>query len=223
MPSTRPLLVAAGLAALGLAGTSFAAADEAQIAVAANFTAPMKAIIETFEAVMRNVSSTLSFLRVAAFGLNHVALAIAVTGCGGDSPGAQDGDIVAVHYVGTLDDGSEFDSSYEREPLEFEVGTDQVISGFDDAVHDMQVGDKKTVRIPAEDAYGPVDPDLIFPVPIDEAPDDVAIGDEVLIDGVVYGRVIAISETDVTIDTNHRFAGQALTFEIELVSITSSN
>lgn len=148
-----------------------------------------------------------------------VALAIAVTGCGGSSEGAQDGDMVAVHYVGTLDDGTQFDSSYEREPLEFEVGTDQVIKGFDDAVHGMAVGDKKTVRIPAEDAYGPVDEDLIFPVPIEEAPEDVAIGDEVLIDGVIYGRVTALSETEVTIDTNHRFAGEALTFEIELVSI----
>lgn len=127
--------------------------------------------------------------------------------------------MVAVHYVGTLDDGTQFDSSYEREPLEFEVGTDQVIKGFDDAVHGMAVGDKKTVRIPAEDAYGPVDEDLIFPVPIEEAPEDVAIGDEVLIDGVIYGRVTALSETEVTIDTNHRFAGEALTFEIELVSI----
>lgn len=150
-----------------------------------------------------------------------IALTTVVAGCGGSSSGAQDGDMVAVHYVGTLDNGTQFDSSYEREPLEFEVGTDQVIKGFDDAVHGMAVGDKKTVRIPAEEAYGPVDEDLIFPVPIEEAPEDVAIGDEVLIDGVIYGRVTAISETEVTIDTNHRFAGEALTFEIELVSINS--
>jgi peptidylprolyl isomerase len=135
------------------------------------------------------------------------------------SGGAQDGDIVAVNYVGTLDDGTEFDSSYGREPLEFEVGTDQVIEGFDEAVHGMVVGEKKTVRIPPEEAYGPVDEELIFQVPIGDAPDDVAVGDEVLIDGVVYGRVTAIGDTDVTIDTNHRFAGQALTFELEVVSI----
>jgi FKBP-type peptidyl-prolyl cis-trans isomerase 2 len=132
---------------------------------------------------------------------------------------AQDGDIVSVHYIGTLDDGSQFDSSYEREPLTFEVGTDQVIAGFDEAVHGMAVGDKKTVRIPAEDAYGPVDEELIFRVPIEQAPDNVAVGDEVLIDGVVEGRVTAVGDTEVTIDTNHRYAGQALTFEIELVGI----
>ena len=138
---------------------------------------------------------------------------------GGDGDEAQDGDIVAVHYTGTLDDGTQFDSSRSREPLEFEVGSDQVIKGFDDAVRGMSVGETITVRIPAEDAYGPVDEELIFPVPIDQAPEDVAVGDEVLIDGVTFGRVTAISETEVTIDTNHRFAGQALTFDIEVITI----
>lgn len=156
-------------------------------------------------------------------GATGTASATTADGSGGTdasgSGGARDGDLVAVHYIGTLDDGSEFDSSHSREPLEFEVGTDQVIEGFDTAVHGMVVGDKKTVRIPPEEAYGPVDEELIFQVPIEEAPEDVALGDEVLIDGLVYGRVIEIGDIEVTIDTNHRFAGQALTFEIELVSI----
>jgi FKBP-type peptidyl-prolyl cis-trans isomerase 2 len=132
---------------------------------------------------------------------------------------AQDGDTVAVHYVGSLDDGTVFDSSREREPLSFEVGTDQVIEGFDNAVRGMKVGEVKTVRIPPEEAYGPVDPELIFSVPIEEAPDDVAVGDEVLIGGVTTGRVVEVTATEVKIDTNHLFAGQALTFEIELMSI----
>lgn len=132
---------------------------------------------------------------------------------------AADGDIVEVHYVGSLDDGTVFDSSRDREPLSFEVGTDQVIAGFDNAVRGMKVGEIKTVRIPPEEAYGAVDPELIFSVPIDEAPDDVAVGDEVLIGGVTTGRVVEVSASEVVIDTNHLFAGQALTFEIELMSI----
>ena len=124
-----------------------------------------------------------------------------------------------MHYVGTLDDGSQFDSSREREPLVFEVGTDQVIAGFDAAVNGMAVGETATVRIPPADAYGETDSELVFSVPIEEAPEDVAVGDEVLIGGVTTGAVTAVGDTEVTIDTNHRFAGQALTFEIELMSI----
>lgn len=139
---------------------------------------------------------------------------------GGEGRTAQDGDAVAVHYVGTLDDGSQFDSSRDRdEPLPFVVGSDQVIAGFDEAVRGMAVGDVVTVRIPPEDAYGERDDELEFSVPIEEAPDDVAVGDEVLIGGVTTGIVTQVTETEVVIDTNHRFAGEALTFEIELMSI----
>lgn len=139
---------------------------------------------------------------------------------GGEAAAAQDGDSVTVHYVGTLDDGSQFDSSRDRgEPLVFVVGSDQVIAGFDETVRGMVVGDVVTVRIPPEDAYGERDDELVFSVPIEEAPDDVAVGDQVLIGGVTTGVVIEVTETEVTIDTNHQYAGQALTFEIELMSI----
>ncbi len=149
-----------------------------------------------------------------------VVIGVLAYGCGGeDSDRAENGDSVAVHYVGTLDDGSQFDSSREREPLVFEVGTDQVIAGFDAAINGMAVGETATVRIPPADAYGETDPELVFSVPIEEAPEDVAVGDEVLIGGVTTGAVTAVGDTEVTIDTNHRFAGQALTFEIELMSI----
>ncbi|MDJ0925254.1 MAG: FKBP-type peptidyl-prolyl cis-trans isomerase [Acidimicrobiia bacterium] len=133
---------------------------------------------------------------------------------------AQNGDSATVHYIGTLDDGSQFDSSRDRgEPLTFVVGSDQVIRGFDDAVRGMAIGDVTTVRIPPAEAYGEVDTELIFSVPIEEAPEDVAVGDEVLIGGVTTGRVTNVTEAEVEIDTNHPFAGQALTFEIELMTI----
>ena len=170
-------------------------------------------------------------------------LALAIASCGGDVAAttttsqtavtepaepassseasvAQVGDTVQVHYVGTLDDGTEFDSSRDREPLEFLVGSDQLIAGFDQAVQGLAVGDMVTVRIPPEEAYGSVDPELIFSVPIDQAPDNVAVGDEVLIGGITPGVVTAVSTTEVTIDTNPKYAGQALTFEIEVISIT---
>jgi FKBP-type peptidyl-prolyl cis-trans isomerase 2 len=133
---------------------------------------------------------------------------------------AQEGDFVEVHYVGTLDDGSEFDASRGREPLGFLVGSEQVIGGFDDAVRGMTVGDVVTVRISPEDAYGIVDQELIFTVPLEQAPDDVAVGDAVLIGGISEGVVIEVTDAEVTIDTNHRFAGQALTFEIEVMTIS---
>lgn len=132
---------------------------------------------------------------------------------------ARAGDTVAVHYVGTLDSGEQFDSSRDREPFEFILGAEQVIDGFDAAVDGMAVGETVTVRIPAEEAYGPHDPELVFTVPIEEAPEDVAVGDRVLISEIAEAVVTEVTETEVTIDANHRFAGQALTFEIELIEI----
>ena len=144
----------------------------------------------------------------------------AAIGCSDADPNvAKDGDSVTVHYVGSRDDGSQFASSRDGDGFPFEVGADQVIKGFDDAVRGMAVGDITTTRIPPGDAYGEVDPELVFSVPIDEAPDDVAPGDEVLIGGVTTGVVKSVGLTEVVIDTNHRYAGQALTFEIELMSI----
>lgn len=149
-----------------------------------------------------------------------VVVGVIAAGCGGeDSSTAQNGDSVSVHYVGTLDDGLQFDSSRERDPHVFEVGTDQVIAGFDAAVRGMAVGDITTVRIPPAEAYGEFGPELVFSVPIEQAPEDVAVGDEVLIGGATPGVVTSVSSTEVEIDTNHRFAGKALTFEIELMSI----
>lgn len=139
----------------------------------------------------------------------------------GDPNVAQAGDVVSVHYVGTLDDGTVFDSSRDREPLEFTLGAGQVIDGFDAAVDGMTVGETKTVRIPSDEAYGPYDPTLVVTVPIENAPEGVAVGDHVLMDSSVEAIIIEVTDSTVTADANHPYAGQALTFEIELLEIKS--
>ena len=134
---------------------------------------------------------------------------------------AKDGDLVSVHYHGTLDDGSVFDSSLERDPLRFTVGEGLVIDGFDDAVRGLAVGESVTVRLEPEEAYGERNPELLIELPIESAPDDVEVGALLTASNGAQARVIALTDATITIDANHPLAGQALTFEIELVSIGS--
>ncbi len=129
------------------------------------------------------------------------------------------GDQVAVHYRGTLDDGEEFDSSAGRDPLAFEVGAGQMIPGFDEAVRGMKVGDSKTVRLEPDQAYGERREDLLLAIPTNQAPDGLEVGQQVFLDNNIPAVVVEIDEDEVTIDANHRLAGEALTFEIEVVSI----
>lgn len=135
---------------------------------------------------------------------------------------AQEGDAVAVHYIGTLDDGTEFDASRPRgATLDFVIGSGSVIAGFDEGVTGMIEGETRTVHIEPADAYGEVDPELFIEVDISQVPEGVVEGD-VLVDPNT-GRpvpVVSVVGEVVTLDLNHELAGQALTFEIELVSIT---
>lgn len=131
---------------------------------------------------------------------------------------AQDGDRVEVHYHGTLDDGEVFDSSRERSPLPFVVGSGGVIQGFDDAVRGLAVGESVTVRIPPDEAYGEVDETRIVQFPIDQAPEGLKVGDQVSVSGAP-ATVTEVTDETVTVDANHALAGKALTFEIELVAI----
>lgn len=133
---------------------------------------------------------------------------------------AQDGDSVAVNYRGTLDDGSEFDSSAGRDPLTFVVGSGQVIAGFDEAVRGLAEGEARTVRIEPENAYGEYSDAAIIDFPADSAPEGLAVGDQVTLGNGQTATVVAITEDTVSIDANHPLAGKALTFEVELVSIT---
>ena len=133
----------------------------------------------------------------------------------------QDGDLLEVHYVGTLDDGSTFDSSRERDtPFTFTVGTDQVIGGFDEAVRGLKVGESRVVRILPADAYGERDEELVLELPYGADQADVAVGDEVVLNTGQPAVVLEVREGTVVLDANHKFAGQALTFDIEIVSIT---
>jgi peptidylprolyl isomerase len=139
---------------------------------------------------------------------------------------AKSGDTVKIHYTGTLDDGSEFDSSAGREPLEFSLGSGQVIAGFDNAVDGMTVGDSKTVTIPPDEAYGERHEQLVQEVPKMSLPDDMKpeVGMQLQSqgpDGQVMNLVIAeVAEESITVDANHALAGKALTFAIELVEVT---
>ena len=138
---------------------------------------------------------------------------------------AKAGDTVKIHYTGTLDDGTQFDSSAGREPLQFQLGSGQVIPGFDKAVEGMAVGDQKSVNIPAENAYGHRNEQMIQEVPRSQLPPDLAPEEGMALqaqqpDGnVVSLTVTAVSEDAITVDANHPLAGKALNFDIELVEI----
>ncbi|OGO18065.1 MAG: hypothetical protein A2Z15_04380 [Chloroflexi bacterium RBG_16_50_11] len=151
-----------------------------------------------------------------------------LTGCGGgsDTQAAKDGDTVSVHYTGTFEDGTQFDSSYGKSPLTFVIGSGQMIAGFDNAVRGMTVGEIKTITIPPEEAYGEYRPELVVVIDLDEFPEGTkpAIGQQVPIQNNAgqqfMARIVKIGTSSVTVDANHELAGKSLIFEIELVSIT---
>ena len=133
----------------------------------------------------------------------------------------QDGDLVEVHYEGTLDDGSAFDSSRERgTPFSFEVGTGQVIAGFDDAVRGLRIGESREVRILPGAAYGERSDENIVEVPYGPDQSDVTVGDKVFLNTGQAAIVLEVKKDSVVLDANHELAGQTLTFDIEVLSIT---
>lgn len=138
---------------------------------------------------------------------------------------AQTGNTVRVHYTGRLEDGTVFDSSINREPLEFQLGQGQMIQGFEQAVFGMQVGDTKVASIPVEQAYGPKSEDMIITVNRSEVPADIQpeVGQQLAIQQpnghAVPVTVTSVTEDTITLDANHPLAGKDLTFEIKLVEI----
>ena len=152
-----------------------------------------------------------------------VLAATAFIGCG---VGAKEGDTVSVHYTGTLENGTVFDSSYDRGvPLEFVIGAGQMIPGFDEAVRGMKEGQVKKVNIPPADAYGEYQWGLVSLTKREDIPPglEFQVGQQwplVTREGkTVIGTVTEVTDESVTIDANHELAGKTLTFEIELLEI----
>lgn len=135
------------------------------------------------------------------------------------------GDKIRIHYHGKLTDGTTFDSSEGREPLEFEVGGGMVIPGFDNGVMGMSVGDKKTIHIPADEAYGPKQEEMIMEFPRDRFPADMTpeVGMQLNMSngqGQNFPVVIVdVKDEVVVLDANHPLAGEDLIFDLELVEI----
>lgn len=135
------------------------------------------------------------------------------------------GDKVRVHYHGKLTSGETFDSSEGRDPLEFTVGAGQVIKGFDDALMNMGIGEKKTVQIPVEEAYGERRDDMVVNYPVNDFPDDMnpEVGMQLHMSdnmGNTFPVVIVeVTEDIVVLDANHPLAGKDLIFDLEVVSI----
>lgn len=135
------------------------------------------------------------------------------------------GDAVKVHYTGRLHDGTTFDSSNGREPLQFKVGEGMVIKGFDNALIGMAVGDTKTVEIPVAEAYGAPNPDMIMEFPKEQFPTDMepAVGAQLFLSDNMGNNIpaviVEVKEESVVIDANHMLAGKDLIFDLELVEI----
>ena len=137
----------------------------------------------------------------------------------------KNGDVVRVHYTGKLANGEEFDSSVKREPLEFTVGAGQMIKGFDAALPGMSVGDKKTINIPAEEAYGERIDEAIIDFPKENVPPDMKLepGMSLTLTNE-HGQpvpvlVVEVKDDVIVLDANHFLAGHELVFDIELVEI----
>jgi peptidylprolyl isomerase len=138
---------------------------------------------------------------------------------------AKSGDSVKIHYTGTLEDGTTFDSSAGRDPLEFSLGSGQVIAGFDEAVTGMEAGEKNTVTIPADKAYGQRNEEMVITAPREQVPPEInpEVGQQLQMAGPnnqpIIVQITEVTDEHIVLDANPPLAGKDLTFDIELVSI----
>ncbi len=153
--------------------------------------------------------------------------AILISGCNAEQNAAQakNGDVVQVDYTGTLENGTVFDTSVGREPLNFTLGEGQMIPGFEQAILGMKVGESKTVTIPASEAYGPYRDDLVRVINREELTNipNPEVGQQLYgsqTNGTtITGTITNVTDTTITVDFNPPLAGKNLTFEIKLISI----
>jgi len=135
------------------------------------------------------------------------------------------GDTVKIHYTGKLEDGTVFDSSAERDPLEFKIGGGQVIKGFEKGVTGMAVNEKKTINIPVDEAYGPHRKEMIMEVPKNQFPADIKpeVGQKLQLrqqnGQMMVVTVAKVTDENISLDANHHLAGKPLVFDLELVEI----
>ena len=158
-----------------------------------------------------------------------VIISLLIAGCGGEPETAKDGDTVSVHYHGTLDDGTVFDTSRDGDPpLQFVLGAEQMIAGFENAVRGMEVGETKTVTIPPEEAYGLPQEELFWELERNIFEEkELYEGQRLHMQNTQTGQsfwvtVVSFDEETVIVDANHEMAGKTLTFEIELVAIEAA-
>jgi FKBP-type peptidyl-prolyl cis-trans isomerase 2 len=134
----------------------------------------------------------------------------------------KNGSTVAVHYTGKTTDGEQFDSSIGREPFQFQIGSQQVIPGFENGLIGKSVGEKVTINIPVDQAYGQVREDLLMKVPHVQLPGKVEVGQ--VLQATNQGQVVnvivkEVNEDHALIDANHPLAGQDLIFDIEILEV----
>lgn len=139
---------------------------------------------------------------------------------------AEKGKNVKVHYTGKLDDGTVFDTSRDSKPLEFTVGAGHVIKGFDQAVDGMEEGEQKTIRVPSDEAYGPLREEMKITVKRDQMPPNIELREGLHLqltqpNGTVFNVMVTnLTDEEVTLDGNHPLAGRDLNFDIELVEVS---
>lgn len=186
-------------------------------------TAPKKTVAK--KPVKKQLSKKQNKCCKPLIGIVLVAFVLGFLIIGGNGNMIEKGSKIKLHYTGTLEDGTVFDSSKDKEPLEFEVGAGQVIPGFDEGVIGLKAGEKKTINIPADKAYGQYDEKRMGEYPKENVPKDMElkVGAKMFLQspdgGVALATIKEIKEEVVVLDLNHPLAGKDLTFEVEIIEV----